>query len=99
MPSLKKLGCKFGIGGVVTFKNGKKLKETVDALDLEDIMLETDAPYLAPEPYRGKRNSSIYIGHIAEAVADIKKVKAQDVIDICGENAKKFFPRMTSWEV
>ena len=96
---LKKLGCKFGIGGVVTFKNGKKLKETVDALDLEDIMLETDAPYLAPEPYRGKRNSSIYIGHIAEAVADIKKVKAQDVIDICGENAKKFFPRMTSWEV
>ena len=96
---LKKMGCKFGIGGVVTFKNGKKLKETVDALDLEDIMLETDAPYLAPEPYRGKRNSSLYISYIAEAVADIKKVSPQEVIDVTNANAKKFFPRMTTWEV
>ncbi len=96
---LKKMRCKFGIGGVVTFKNGKKLKETVDALDLEDIMLETDAPYLAPEPYRGKRNSSLYISYIAEAVADIKKVSPQEVIDVTNANAKKFFPRMTTWEV
>ena len=96
---LKKLGCKFGIGGVVTFKNGKKLKETVDALELEDIMLETDAPYLAPEPYRGKRNSSLYLNLIAETIADIKKVSPQEVIDVTNSNAKKFFPRMTTWEV
>ena len=96
---LKKLGCKFGIGGVVTFKNGKKLKETVDALELDDIMLETDAPYLAPEPYRGKRNNSLYISYIAEAVAEIKKVSVNEVIDVTAENARRFFPRMTSWEV
>ena len=97
--ALKKLGCKFGIGGVITFKNGKRLKEAVDALELEDIMLETDAPYLSPEPYRGKRNSSLYIPYIAEAIADIKKVTPQEVIDITNANAKKFFPRLTDWEV
>ena len=96
---LKKLGCKFGIGGVVTFANGKKLKETVDALDLEDIMLEADAPYLAPVPYRGKRNSSLLIPYVAETIADIKKTTPQEVIDVTNKTVKSFFPRMTSWEV
>ncbi len=96
---LKKMGCKFGIGGVVTFKNAKKLKETVDILELEDIMLETDAPYLAPEPYRGKRNTSFLLPYIAEAVADIKKVTPQEVIDVTRDNSLRFFSRMTSWEV
>ena len=84
---------------MVTFANGKKLKETVDALDLEDIMLETDAPYLAPVPYRGKRNSSLLIPYVAETIADIKKTTPQEVIDVTNKTVKSFFPRMTSWEV
>ena len=62
-----------GIGGVVTFKNAKKLKEVVAYAPLEQLVLETDSPYLSPEPYRGKRNSSLNLAYVAEAIAQIKE--------------------------
>ena len=91
----KELGCVFGVGGVVTFKNGKVLQEAVKGLELADIVLETDCPYLAPEPYRGKRNSSVYLPHVAEAVAGIKGISTDEVAAKTNENAKKLFPRLS----
>ncbi len=80
-----------GVGGVITFKNGKKLKEVVEFAPLEKILLETDCPYLAPEPYRGKRNSSLYIPHIVTEIAAIKGVSEEEVIRVTNENAKKMY--------
>lgn len=85
------MGFHIGIGGVVTFKNGKKLKEVAEAVPLERILLETDAPYLAPEPYRGKRNSSVYIPYIAQAIADIKGITYEEVVAQTEQNAKTLF--------
>ncbi|MDO5135865.1 MAG: TatD family hydrolase [Eubacteriales bacterium] len=84
-----KLGLYLGIGGVVTFKNAKKLKEAVRETPLSRLVLETDCPYMSPEPYRGKRNSSRNLPYVAGAVAQIKGVTPQEVIDITEENAKK----------
>lgn len=86
-----KMGFHIGVGGVVTFKNGKKLKEVVEAIPLERILLETDCPYLAPEPYRGKRNSSLYLPQIAQAIADIKGVTYEEVVAQTEQNAKLLF--------
>ena len=66
-----KMGYYIGVGGVVTFKNSKKLKEIVEEIPLESIVLETDCPYLAPTPFRGKRNSSLYLPYVVEAIADV----------------------------
>jgi TatD DNase family protein len=85
------MGFYIGVGGVVTFKNGRRLKETVDMLPLENIILETDSPYLAPTPYRGKRNCSLYLPLVVDAVAEIKGVPAEEVIRITEENAKKMY--------
>ncbi len=86
-----KMGYYIGIGGVVTFKNAKKLKQVVQEIPLESIVLETDCPYLAPVPYRGKRNSSLYLPYVAERIAQIKQMTAQEVIDITNANARKLF--------
>lgn len=86
-----KMGFYIGVGGVVTFKNGKKLKEVVEAIPLERILLETDCPYLAPEPYRGKRNNSLYIPHIAQAIADIKGITYEEVVAQTEQNGKELF--------
>lgn len=86
-----KMGFHIGIGGVVTFKNGKKLKEVAEVVPLEKILLETDCPYLAPEPYRGKRNSSLYIPHIAQAIADIKGIAYEEVVAQTEQNGKLLF--------
>ncbi len=86
-----KMGFHIGIGGVVTFKNGKKLKEVAEVVPIEQILLETDCPYLAPEPYRGKRNCSIYISHIAQAIADIKGVTYEEVVAQTEQNGKLLF--------
>lgn len=75
-----KLGFHIGVGGVVTFKNGKKLKQVVEAVPLTRIVLETDCPYLAPEPYRGKRNHSGYIKYVAEEIAGLKGVSYEEVV-------------------
>lgn len=86
-----KMGFHIGVGGVVTFRNGKKLKEVVREVPLERILLETDCPYLAPVPYRGKRNSSLYIPHIVETVAQLKGVAYEDVLAQTEQNAKDLF--------
>lgn len=86
-----KMGFYIGIGGVLTFKNARKLKEVASAIPLEKILLETDCPYLAPTPYRGKRNQSSYISYIAEALADIKQISKEEVIAVTEANAKKMY--------
>lgn len=85
------MGYFLGIGGVVTFKNGKKLKEVVEYAPLDYLLLETDAPYMAPEPYRGKRNCSAYLTYVAEMIAEIKGVSYKEVVDITRENARRLF--------
>ena len=82
-----KMGFYIGIGGVVTFKNAKKLKKTVEELSLGDIVLETDCPYLAPEPMRGKRNDSSLLVHVAEKIAQLKRVSVDEVIDVTTKNS------------
>ena len=79
-----------GIGGVVTFKNGG-LNEIMQEIDLKHIVLETDAPYLAPVPYRGKMNESSYIPIIAQKIADIKHLPIDEVARMTTENATKLF--------
>lgn len=86
-----KLGYYIGVGGVVTFKNGKKLKRTVEQVPIERILLETDCPYLAPDPYRGKRNHSGYIDYVAAEVARLKGMTKEEVIAVTEENARRFF--------
>ena len=81
----------FGIGGVVTFQNAKKLKEAVEYIPIENIVLETDSPYLAPVPFRGKRNSSLNLPLIAQTIADIKGLNVEKVIEVTTENAKKLY--------
>lgn len=85
------MGYYLGIGGVVTFSNAKRLKEVVAYAPLDYLVLETDAPYLAPEPHRGTRNCSAYLTYVAEEIARIKGVDAQTVIDVTRENARKLF--------
>ncbi|MDE6889120.1 MAG: TatD family hydrolase [Eubacterium sp.] len=86
-----RMGFYIGVGGVVTFKNAKKLKEVVARIPLERILLETDCPYMAPEPYRGKRNSSLYLPYVVQKIAEIKGVSEQEVADITQQNAKSMY--------
>lgn len=88
-----KMGWYIGVGGVVTFKNGKKLVETVQAIPLENIVLETDCPYMAPEPYRGSRNSSIYLKYVAEKIAQLKGVSVEEVESVTYENALRIYSK------
>lgn len=86
-----KLGYCLGVGGVVTFKNAKNIIEVIKNVDLKYIVLETDAPYLTPEPYRGKKNNSSYIPLIAEKVASIKGISSLDVASITSNVASELF--------
>ena len=86
-----KMGFYIGVGGVVTFKNARKLKETVEEIPLASIVLETDCPYLAPVPYRGKRNHSAYIRYVAEEVARLKGLSCEEVIRQTEKNAKELY--------
>ncbi|MGN0386475.1 MAG: TatD family hydrolase [Lachnospiraceae bacterium] len=86
-----KMGFYIGIGGVVTFKNARKIKEAVEEIPLERIVLETDCPYLAPVPFRGKRNSSLNIPYVIEEIARIKQVSPNEVEEITWENAHKLY--------
>ena len=85
------MGFYIGIGGVITFKNGRKLKEVLAEISLDNVLLETDCPYLAPVPFRGKRNSSIYISYIAEEIAAQKGTTFENVVAVTEQNAKKLF--------
>lgn len=86
-----KMGFFFGIGGVLTFKNSKKLKEVVETLPMEVMILETDCPYLAPAPHRGKRNSSLMLPYVVEAMAQIKGISPEEVRRITWENACRLY--------
>lgn len=81
----------FGIGGVLTFSNAKKLKEAVEYIPMDKIVLETDAPYLSPVPNRGKRNSSLNIPYVVAALAEIKGISEEEVRRIVWENSVKLY--------
>ena len=89
-----RLGFYLGIGGVVSFKNGKKLKEVVREMPLERLLLETDSPYLSPEPHRGKRNSSLNLPYVAAEIAALKGISPEEVIRQTHENALRCFPKL-----
>ena len=86
-----KMGYYIGVGGVVTFKNSKKLKEIVEEIPLESIVLETDCPYLAPTTVRGKRNSSLYLPYVVEAIAELKGISTEQVIEQTEKNARDLY--------
>lgn len=88
-----KLGYYIGITGVVTFKNAKKIIEVVDVIPLDRLLVETDCPYMAPVPNRGKRNKSDYIEHIIEQVAEIKKVDPIDANMKLNDNFKRLISK------
>lgn len=85
------MGFYLGIGGVVTFKNGKKLKEVVEYSPMDRLVLETDCPYLSPEPNRGKRNQSLNLEYVAREIASIKQMEYEEVLRITNENAKRLY--------
>ena len=80
----------FGINGIVTFKNSR-LRDVIPSIGADRILLETDAPYLAPVPHRGKRNESAYIVHTAAYVADIMRVPVDEIVGITERNARQLF--------
>ena len=86
-----KMGYYLGIGGVVTFQNARRLREVVQNIPLSHLLLETDCPYLAPVPDRGKRNDSRKLIHVADAVAGLKGITTEEVIRITEENAAAFY--------
>lgn len=80
-----------GIGGVLTFKNAKKLVDVVKEIPIEKLVIETDCPYMAPAPYRGQRNEPIYTEEVAKKIAELKNMSYEDVVRITNENTRKVF--------
>lgn len=91
---LIEMGYYIGVGGVVTFKNAKKLVGTVKAIPMERILLETDSPYMAPEPHRGTRNSSLNLPYVVEKIAELKGISTEEVERVTEENAYRLFPKV-----
>ncbi len=85
-----KINCRLGIGGVLTFKNSK-LKDVIKEIDLKYLLLETDSPFLTPEPYRGTKNEPYNIIYVAKKIAEIKDISLEEVLDITTKNAKEQF--------
>ncbi len=85
------LGYYLSFTGVITFKNAKKSHEVIEMMPLDRIMIETDAPYLTPDPFRGKRNSSLYLYRIAEKIAEIRNLSVEEIIHCTTENGMRFF--------
>lgn len=88
------MGYYFGVGGVVTFNNGRKLKEVVEYLPLDRIVIETDCPYLAPVPFRGKRNDSRKLPYVINQIAEIKNLSPEEVEKITMQNAYNLYPKL-----
>lgn len=86
-----KIGMYIGLNGVATFKNARKSLEIVKEIPIERLVLETDCPYLAPEPHRGERNDSSYIPYIAERIGNVLNMEPQELLNITAENAKKLY--------
>lgn len=85
------MGFYLGIGGVLTFNNAKKLKEVVEYMPMDRMVLETDCPYLSPVPNRGKRNSSLNLPYVVKAVSELKGISEEDVIAMTDANARKMY--------
>jgi len=85
------MGWYLSFTGVITFKNARRALEVLEKMPADKIMLETDCPYLAPDPYRGRRNSSLYLPYIAEKVAEVRGMNVDDVAALTTENGKQFF--------
>ena len=86
-----KMGFYIGIGGVLTFKNARKMVEVVEQTPIDRILMETDCPYLAPEPFRGKRNNSLYLPYVVTKMAEVKGISEEEVIRITEENARRMY--------
>ena len=86
-----KMGYYIGIGGVLTFKNSKKLKEVAEIVPIDKIVIETDCPYLSPEPHRGKRNNSLNLPYVVAELAKIKELSDKEIINITCKNAMKLY--------
>ena len=86
-----KLGLYISLGGPVTFKNARVPKEIAEKIDINKLLIETDCPYLAPTPFRGKRNESSYVKYVCEEVAKIRGLDVEEVEKITTENSKKLF--------
>lgn len=88
------IGYKIGVGGVVTFKNGKKLREVVSGIDIKDILTETDSPYLSPEPNRGKENNPSNVYYVIKEISNVKGISIDEVKSITMKNAEDVFDKM-----
>ena len=86
-----KMGCYIALGGVVTFKNSKVPKEVAKEVPLENLLLETDCPYLAPEPMRGKRNEPMFIKYSAQKIAEIRGISLEELLKATDENTRRFY--------
>ena len=86
-----KMGYYIGVGGVVTFKNARVLKEVVESIPRERILTETDCPYLAPVPFRGKRNCSAYISYVLDMIAELKGISREEAEQVTYENARNMY--------
>ena len=91
MKECVRLGWYIALGGVVTFKNAKKMKDVAKEIPLENLMLETDSPYLTPVPYRGKENQPAYIKYVAEEIAQLKNIPVDDIIKQTTNNSERVF--------
>lgn len=89
--SLAECGFYFGIGGVLTFKNARKLVQVLPKIPLEKMLIETDGPYLTPEPYRGKRNEPLYTVYVAQKISDLLEISREKIEKITTKNAEKLF--------
>lgn len=85
------LGCLISFSGIITFKNAKELQDVVTKLDLKHLLIETDSPYLAPEPYRGKMNQPAYVYHVAKKISELKKIDIAEVINLTTNNFLNLF--------
>lgn len=88
-----KLDCYFGLGGAITFKNANK-NSVIQAIDKDRILLETDCPYMTPEPFRGKTNQPKYVEYVAQKIASVLDMSKQEVLEITDQNAKRLFKKI-----
>ena len=91
LKEILRLDCMISLGGTVTFKNARHSVEVAQVVPLDKLLLETDAPYLSPVPFRGKRNQSDYIIYTAKKIAEVRGMSAQEILDITAQNAKRFY--------
>lgn len=87
----QKLGLYIGIGGVVTFSNAKRLVEVVKEMPIDMMLIETDSPYLSPDPHRGERNDSSNLKYVISKIAELKKISEEEILKVTNENARKLF--------